>query len=128
MWLRATDSGSTWPRSCVFRGGTEHAGNAGQVFLSMAETAAQFGLQKPSELKKLTGKMPAFVCCPTEALSDHLAQTLPATLTVLEIPGIKEMPPELSALCRQLKAEGFRFALPAAKCAQPGRGGNQSRK
>ncbi len=95
----------------LFRGGTEQAGDAEQVCLSMAETAAHFGLQKPSELKKLTGKMPAFVCCPTEALSDRLAQTLPATLTVLEIPGSLEMPPELIAVCHQLKAEGFRFAL-----------------
>jgi c-di-GMP phosphodiesterase len=95
----------------LFRGGTEQAGNAAPAWLSMAETAARFGLQRPSELKKLTGKMPAFVCCPTEALSDHLAQTLPATLMVLEIPGNLEMPPELTAVCQQLKAEGFRFAL-----------------
>ncbi|MGO9433361.1 MAG: EAL and HDOD domain-containing protein [Terracidiphilus sp.] len=95
----------------LFRGGTEQSANAEQVSISMAETMAYFGLQKPSELKKLTGKMPAFVCCPAEALSDRLAQTLPATLTVLEIPGSLEMPPELSAVCQQLVAEGFRFAL-----------------
>ncbi len=94
-----------------FRGGTEQVGNAEQVHLSVAETAAYFGLQKPSELKKLTGKMPAFVCCPTEALGEHLAQRLPATLTILEIRGSVQMPPELIDVCQQLKAVGFRFAL-----------------
>jgi EAL and modified HD-GYP domain-containing signal transduction protein len=62
-------------------------------------------------LKKLTGKMMAFVSCRWEDLSDQLAQKLPATLTVLEIPGNLAMPPELIAVCQQLKAEGFRFAL-----------------
>ena len=55
--------------------------------------------------------MMAFVSCHLEDLIDQLAQTLPATLTVLEIPGSLEMPPELIAVCQQLKAEGFRFAL-----------------
>jgi len=77
----------------------------------MADTAAFFGLQKPSELKKLTGKMTAFVGCPVEALSDRLAQTLPATLTVLELPASLEISPDLIAQCQQLKALGFRFAL-----------------
>lgn len=95
----------------LFHGGTDEAGGTEQVCLSMAETAAYFGLQKPSELKKLTGKMPACVSCPTEALSDQLAQTLPATLTVLEIPGSLEMPPEMIAVCQRLKALGFRFSL-----------------
>jgi EAL and modified HD-GYP domain-containing signal transduction protein len=94
-----------------FRGETEQAEITAQTCLSMAETAAHFGLHRPSELKKLTGKMPAFVCCPAEALKDRLAQTLPATLTVLEIPGNLEMPPELIAVCQELRAEGFRFAL-----------------
>ena len=94
-----------------FRGATEPADTSAQMCLSMAETAAHFGLHKPSELKKLTGKMPAFVCCPAEALKNDLAQTLPATLTVLEIPGNLEMTPELIAVCQELKAAGFRFAL-----------------
>lgn len=94
-----------------FRGGTQQAANAEQAYRAIAETSAHFGLQKPSELKKLTGKMPAFLFCPTEALSDQLGKTLPATLTVLEIPGNVEMVPESIAVCEQLKAEGFRFAL-----------------
>jgi len=94
-----------------FRGATEQAEIGAQAGHSMAETTAHFGLHKPSELKKLTGKMPAFVCCPTEALKDHLAQTLPATLAVLEIAGSVELPSELMAVCEELKTAGFRFAL-----------------
>jgi EAL and modified HD-GYP domain-containing signal transduction protein len=95
----------------LFRGRTDEAGKGEQTCLPMAETAAHFGLQKPSELKKVTGKMPAFVCYPVEALNAQLTQTLPATLTVLEIPGSLEMSPELIAVCQQLRGEGFRFAL-----------------
>ena len=90
---------------------TALSGNGEPVVRTVSETAAFFALQKPSELKKLTGKMMAFVSCRWEDLSDQLAQKLPATLTVLEIPGSLEMPSELIAVCQQLKAEGFRFAL-----------------
>ena len=95
----------------LFRNGTELDGNGEPAFKVMADTAAFFGLQKPSELKKLTGKMTAFVGCPAEALSDRLAQTLPATLTVLELPSNQEVSPDLIATCQQLKALGFRLAL-----------------
>ncbi|MGO9339536.1 MAG: EAL and HDOD domain-containing protein [Terracidiphilus sp.] len=77
----------------------------------MAETAAFFALQRPSEMKKLTGKMTAFMNCPVEALNDQLRQALPSTLTVLEIPASMEISSDLIAMCQQLKAEGFRFAL-----------------
>jgi c-di-GMP phosphodiesterase len=95
----------------LLREGREQNGKEGPVVRPVAETAAFFALQKPSELKKLTGKMMAFVSCRLEDLSDRLAQTLPATLTILEIPGSLEMPAELIAVCQQLKGEGFRFAL-----------------
>lgn len=95
----------------VFRGGTALNGKGEQAARTMAETVAFFALQKPSEMKKLTGKMPAFVSCPVEALSDKLAQVLPSTLTVLEIPASLETSPDMIAACKQLKAEGFRFAL-----------------
>ncbi|MGA7343064.1 MAG: hypothetical protein WBX18_20855, partial [Terracidiphilus sp.] len=95
----------------LFRGGTELNGNGEPVPRAMAETAAFFALQKPSEMKKLTGKMTAFVSCPVETLSDQLAQTLPSNITVLEIPAGLEISPELIAVCQGLKAEGFRFAL-----------------
>ena len=95
----------------LMRGVTQSAVNCELDFRTLAETAAYFGLQRPSELKKLTGKMTAFVGCPVEALSDQLAQTLPATLSVLELPASLEISPDLIAQCQQLKALGFRFAL-----------------
>jgi|CZKL01.1.fsa_nt_gi EAL and modified HD-GYP domain-containing signal transduction protein len=95
----------------LFRGGTELDGCAELVGRTMVETAAFFGLQRPSELKKLTGKMSAFVNCPPEALCDLLEHTLPSNLTVLEIQASPEISPDLIALCRQLKVLGFRFAL-----------------
>jgi c-di-GMP phosphodiesterase len=94
----------------LLRGVTELEG-AGAVSLTLPEIAAYWGLQRPSELKKLTGKMTAFVSCPLEALCDQLAQTLPSTLTVLEITASFAFSPALIAACQQLKALGFHFAL-----------------
>jgi c-di-GMP-related signal transduction protein len=79
--------------------------------MNLFETAASFGLEKASELKKLTGKLTAFLRCPMEALSEQLAQVLPASLTVLEICPSSKVSPEVLAICRQMKALGFRFAL-----------------
>jgi EAL and modified HD-GYP domain-containing signal transduction protein len=95
----------------LLRGRSELEENGEAAGRTMAATAAFFGLQKPSVLKKLTGKMTAFVSCPVEALSDQLAQALPSTLTVLEIPTCQEISPDLIAVCQQLKALGFRLAL-----------------
>jgi EAL and modified HD-GYP domain-containing signal transduction protein len=95
----------------LFRGETELGGNRQPVSRSMSDTAAFFGLHKPSELKKLTGKLTAFVRCPLQDLSDQLAQTLPSSLTVLEIAPPLEISPDLIVACLQLKALGFRFAL-----------------
>jgi len=95
----------------LLRGVTGLDGNGETLSLTLAETAAFWGLQRPSELKKLTGKMTAFVSCPPEALCDQLTQTLPSTLTVLEITASAEFSPDLMAACQQLKALGFRFAL-----------------
>jgi c-di-GMP-related signal transduction protein len=75
------------------------------------ETAAHFCLEKPSELKKLTGKLTAFVRCPLAALNDQLERVLPASLTVLEIgPGSDISPAQLDTF-RELKSLGYRFAL-----------------
>jgi len=93
------------------RGGTESGDNGEAAWRATAEAAAFFALQKPSELKKLTGKMPAFVRCPMAALNDELAQVLSATLTVLELPSDVEISAEFIAACQQLKDLGFRFAL-----------------
>jgi EAL and modified HD-GYP domain-containing signal transduction protein len=46
-----------------------------------------------------------------EALSERLAQVLPASLTVLEIGASLVVSPELLTSCRQMKTLGFRFAL-----------------
>ncbi|MGA2048788.1 MAG: HDOD domain-containing protein [Terracidiphilus sp.] len=95
----------------LMRGETQPERRGELVQPTVAETAAYFGLQRPTELKKLTGKMPAFVSCPAQALSDQLAQTLPSTLTVLELPASLAISPDLIAACQQLKALGFRIAL-----------------
>jgi EAL and modified HD-GYP domain-containing signal transduction protein len=81
------------------------------AFNNLIEIARNFDLEKPSELKKLTGKLTAFVRCPWQALNEQLAQVLPATLTVLEIEPNQEVSPEFVSSCRQMKALGFRFAL-----------------
>jgi EAL and modified HD-GYP domain-containing signal transduction protein len=95
----------------LFRGGNVPDGSAELVARTMAETASFFGLQRPSELKKLTGKMMSFVGCPVGALNDRLAQILPPTLTVLEISANAEIVPDTIAVSQQLKEQGFRFAL-----------------
>ena len=78
---------------------------------NLIEIAGKFGLDRPSVLKKLTGKLTALVRCPWEALNEQLAQVLPASLTVLEIGPPLGVSPEIIAACRQMKALGFRFAL-----------------
>ena len=95
----------------LFRDGTGLDRNGEPASSAMADTAAFFGLQKPSELKKLTGKMTALVSCPAEALSDQLAQVLPPTLTVLEIRATPEISADILAQCQQMKGLGFRLAL-----------------
>jgi EAL and modified HD-GYP domain-containing signal transduction protein len=92
-----------------FRGDAVPNGEA--AYNNLLEAAANLGLQKPSELKKLTGKLTAFLRCPVEALNDQLAQVLPASLTVLEIDPHLEFSPDLIATCRSMKSLGFRFAL-----------------
>jgi len=94
-----------------FRGGSGLGENGDPPSRTMVETAAIYKLQKPSEMKKLTGKMTAFVSCGAEALSEQLAQVLPASLTVLEITAIPALSPDLIVACEGLKALGFRLAL-----------------
>jgi c-di-GMP-related signal transduction protein len=89
----------------------EEADASGLPGRAMMETAAFHKLNKPSELKRLTGNLVAVVRCAAEALSEELAEVLPPTLTVLEIVPGREAPPELAATCEKLKALGFRLAL-----------------
>lgn len=86
----------------------EKSASAGRA---MMETAAFHKLNKPSELKRLTGSLVAIVRCAPEALSEELAQVLPPSLTVLEIAPSGGATPELKATCEKLKALGFRLAL-----------------
>jgi EAL and modified HD-GYP domain-containing signal transduction protein len=94
----------------LFRGRPE-SGENGPASQTIFETAAIYKLEKPSELKKLTGKLTAFVNCPENALSEQLAQVLPASLTVLVLSVSPEPSPELISTCEKLKALGFRLAL-----------------
>jgi EAL and modified HD-GYP domain-containing signal transduction protein len=86
-------------------------GDGASAGRAMMETAAFHKLNKPIELKRLTGNLVAIVRCAAEALSEELQQVLPPTLTVLEIAPSGEAPPELKATCEKLKALGFRLAL-----------------
>ena len=92
----------------LFREDSGAGASAGQA---MMEAAAFHKLNRPSELKRLTGSLVAIVRCAAEALSEELAKALPPSLTVLEIAASGEAPPELKATCEKLKALGFRLAL-----------------
>lgn len=92
-----------------FHGDRVH--NGADAYNNLLETVVNFGLGKSSELKKLTGRLTAFVRCSIEALSERLAQVLPASLTILEIVPSQEVSSELIDSCRQMKVLGFRIAL-----------------
>ena len=83
---------------------------------TMLETAATLKLEEPTEFKKLTGNLMAFVSCPWNVLSEELAHALPPALTVLEISPVTELSPEAMAACERLKVLGFRFALDDSFC------------
>ncbi|MGH9607081.1 MAG: EAL and HDOD domain-containing protein [Terracidiphilus sp.] len=72
---------------------------------------AGFGLEKPSELKRLTGALAAYVECTEEMLSAQMAHALPANLAILEIPPALEPSAETIATCWELKTLGFRLAM-----------------
>ncbi|MGC9158070.1 MAG: EAL and HDOD domain-containing protein [Terracidiphilus sp.] len=62
-------------------------------------------------LEKLTGGLPAFVNCTSEALIGNLVHVLPSGMTVLEILESLDPTPALIAACTRLKACGYRIAL-----------------
>ncbi|MDR3775097.1 MAG: HDOD domain-containing protein [Terracidiphilus sp.] len=100
----------------LFRPDPEQAAEASPSSRALLETAAAFGLAKPSEFKNLTGRLMAFVNCAPfvdltpGALTEQLAHALPPTLTVLEFAARPQPSPELLEECRKLKALGFRLA------------------
>jgi EAL and modified HD-GYP domain-containing signal transduction protein len=62
-------------------------------------------------LERLTGGLPAFIRCTSEALSDQLVAVLPTASTVLCIPASVRLSSFLLDACRNLKNAGFRLAL-----------------
>ncbi len=64
-----------------------------------------------SGLGRLTGGLPTFFNCTTEALTLDLVAVLPPFMTVLEISASSDISPELLETCHKLKRAGFRFAL-----------------
>ncbi len=91
----------------LFRNGPEAAfsGDGDLATRTMLDNSVIFGLER------LTGGLPAFVNCTRESLIDELVHVLPPGMTVLELLEDLEPTPALVAVCRKLKAEGFRMAL-----------------
>jgi hypothetical protein len=91
----------------LFRNGPEAAfrGDGNLATRTMLDNTVIFGLEK------LTGGLPAFVNCTTEALTEALVDVLPPSMTVLEILETSSRRLSLIEACRRLKAEGFRLAL-----------------
>jgi EAL and modified HD-GYP domain-containing signal transduction protein len=91
----------------LFRAGPEAAfrGDGNMATRTMLDNSVIFGLEK------LTGGLPAFVNCTRESLVGEMVHVLPSGMTVLEILENLEPTPELIAVCRKLKSEGFRLAL-----------------
>lgn len=90
----------------LFRAGPETAfrGDGEKATRTMLDNAVMFGLER------LTCGLPAFVNCTAEALTEELVHVLPTT-AVLEILETVDPTPSLIATCRNLKAQGYRFAL-----------------
>jgi EAL and modified HD-GYP domain-containing signal transduction protein len=78
---------------------------------AMIGSAAYFKLEKPHELKKLTGGLLAFVHRDRGPAPEVLAQHFSQTLTILEVSASNGSTPELVADCEQLRAMGFRLAI-----------------
>ena len=91
----------------LYRAGPETCfrGDGNIATRTMLDNTILFGLER------LAGGLPAFVNCTQEALVEKMVQVLPARVAVLEILENIEPTPELVAACRQLHAEGYRFAL-----------------
>jgi EAL and modified HD-GYP domain-containing signal transduction protein len=91
----------------LFRAGSEAVfrGDVNFATRTMLDNSVVFGLDV------LTAGLPAFVNCTMESLTERLVEVLPPSMTVLEILETLEPTPELIALCRKLKAAGYRIAL-----------------
>ena len=91
----------------LFRCGPEEAfrGDGDLATRTMLDNTVIFGLDK------LTGGLPAFVNCTSDALTGQLVHVLPSSMTVLEILENIEPTRHLIEACRALKVSGFRLAL-----------------
>lgn len=91
----------------LFRSGPEAVfrGDGDLATRTMLDNTVVYGLER------LTGALPAFVNCTSEALTEDLVHVLPPSMTVLEILENLEFTPRLIAACRKLKAAGYRLAL-----------------
>jgi c-di-GMP phosphodiesterase len=92
----------------LFRTGLENAFRGADLELAsrtIVDNAVIFGLEE------LTGGKPAFINCTAEVLTGEIATLLPPALTVLELLETVEPTPDLIAICRKFKAQGFRVAL-----------------
>jgi EAL and modified HD-GYP domain-containing signal transduction protein len=72
---------------------------------TMLDNSVVFGLEE------LARGLPAFVNCTAESLTEEWVKVLPPDMTVLELSSSAEPTPYLLAVCRKLKASGFRLAL-----------------
>jgi c-di-GMP phosphodiesterase len=97
-----------------FRDGSP-AQNTEQPGPATLRSIAAFGLEKPSQLKKITGALVALVECTEDMLSSQLAHTLPASLVILQLPSSLEPTLEMMATCHGLKTLGFRLAIDASR-------------
>jgi EAL and modified HD-GYP domain-containing signal transduction protein len=91
----------------LFRAGPEAVfrGDGDLATRTMLDNTVMFGLER------LTCGLPAFVNCTLESLTEELVNVLPPSMTVLEILESLEPTPDLIAVCRKLKCDGFRLAL-----------------
>jgi EAL and modified HD-GYP domain-containing signal transduction protein len=64
-----------------------------------------------SGLEELSRGLLAFVNCTADSLTEEWVKVLPPHMTVLELASGAEPTPDLLAICRKLKAMGFRLAL-----------------
>ncbi len=91
----------------LYREGQEKSfqGEANHATRTTIDDTVVFGVQS------LTGGFPAFVNCTAGALLENLVEALPPDMAVLEILETVEPTPELLAVCRRLKGQGYRIAL-----------------
>ncbi len=77
----------------------------------LLDAIACYRLNRPSELKKLTGGVHAFVCCPEWSAFASLLETMPANLTWLGVPAALDPSEENLGLLKAAKERGFHLVL-----------------